>query len=388
MLLNGDGDVITAHRLLTQAIEDQTGSKGPDWISDAGLFEAISTLFIVCVFGGRAELWAPFHAALDRFASKLPTDLYLLSQTHADPARTAVAVLPQVDAAVASLRGETDHLRILTVSSTAHFTDRQDGCREAVGRVVREVRQGSAVTPLITALEQLSHDAWMMGRWDRAQELADECLELCLAHGYVLQTWTIRYRQALIAAARGAYDAADALTAEMTGWAAPRRIGQADLAAHHVGSVAALGRGDFEAAYRHAAAISPAGSPRLPCRLRPVGSARPGRGRRTYRSRRRGGGPRGGHASRWYRGDLAAARLDHGRGRCARSAARSGSRPVRGGTGHPGGRSMAVRPGQGSASLRGTATPGPVYGRGPGPSQCRVRYLPAAGRTALASARR
>ena len=259
MLLNGDGDVITAHRLLTQAIEDQPGSKGPDRTSDAGLFEAVSTLFIVCVFGGRAELWVPFHAALDRFAPNLPTDLYLLSQTHADPARTAVPVLPQVDAAIASLRGETDHLRILTISSTAAFTDRQAGCREALGRVVREVRQASAVTPLITALEHLSLDAWMMGRWDQAHELADECLELCLAHGYLLQTWTIRYRQALIAAARGAYDAAEALTAEMTGWAAPRRIGQADLAAHHVGSLAALGRGDFEAAYRHAAAISPAG---------------------------------------------------------------------------------------------------------------------------------
>lgn len=165
-------------------------------------------------------------------------------------------MLPQVDAAIASLRGETDHLRILTISSTAHFTDRQVGCREALWRVVREVRQSSAVTPLITALEHLSLDAWLTGRWDQAQELADECLELCLAHGYLLQTWTVRYRQALIAAARGAYDAAEA---EITGWAAPRRIGQADLAAHHVGSVAALGRGDFEAAYRHAAAISPAG---------------------------------------------------------------------------------------------------------------------------------
>ena len=259
MLLNGDGDVITAHRLLTQAIEDQAGSKDPDRTSDAGLFEAISTLFIVCVFGGQAGLWAPFHAAISRFAADLPPDLYLLSQAYADPAHTAVAVLPQIDAAIASLHGETDHLRILMISSTAHFTDRQAGCREALWRVVREVRQGSAVTPLITALEHLSFDAWMAGRWDQAQELADECLELCLAHGYLLQTWTIRYRQALIAAARGAYDVADALTAEMMGWAAPRRIGQAELAAHHVASLAALGRGDFEDAYRHAASISPAG---------------------------------------------------------------------------------------------------------------------------------
>jgi DNA-binding CsgD family transcriptional regulator len=253
MLLNGDGDVITAHRLLTQAIENQPEPGG------GGLFEAISTLFIVSVFAGRAGLWGPFHAAVSRFAAELPAELRLLDQAYADPARTAAAVLNEVDAAIESLRGEGDHLRILMISSTAHFTDRQPGCREALWRVVHEVRQSSAVTPLITALEHLSLDSWMSGQWDQAQELADECLELCRTHGYLLQTWTIRYRQALLAAARGAYDAAAELTAEMTEWAAPRRIGQAELAAHHVRSVAALGRGDFAGAYRHAAAISPAG---------------------------------------------------------------------------------------------------------------------------------
>ena len=256
MLLNGDGDVVTAHRLMTQAIE---GHSGPGPKRPVGIFEAISTLFILSAFAGQAEMWAPFHAAVRRFAADLPGELYLLDQAFADPARTAAAVLPQVEAAIASLHDETDHLRILMVSSTAHFTDRQPGCRAALWRVVREGRQSSAVTPLITALEHLSLDSWLTGQWDQAQDQADECLELCLAHGYVLQTWTIRYRQALLAAARGAYDAADTLTAIMTESAAPRRIGQAELAAHHVWSVAALGRGDFAAAYRHAAAISPPG---------------------------------------------------------------------------------------------------------------------------------
>ena len=256
MLLNGDGDVLTAHRLLTQAIEDQTE---PGQTGLFGLFGALSALFLVCRLGGRADLWVPFHATVSRFAAELPPELYLLSRTHADPAHTALAVLPQVDAAIASLHGETDHLRILTISSSGHFIDRQAGCREALWRVVRETRQASAVTPLITALEHLTGDNWMAGRWDQAQELADECLELCLTHGYLLLTWTLRYRQALIAVARGAYDTAETLTAEITGWAAPRRIGLAKVAAHHVGSVAALGRGDFEAAYLHAAAISPAG---------------------------------------------------------------------------------------------------------------------------------
>jgi DNA-binding CsgD family transcriptional regulator len=269
MLLNGDGDVLTAHRLLTQAIEDQTergqteqGQTEQGQTGSTGLFGlagALSALFLVCRLGGRANLWVPFHATVSRFAAELPAELYLLSQAHADPAHTALAVLPQVDAAIASLHGETDHVRILTISSTGHYIDRQAGCREALWRVVRETRQASAVTPLITALDHLSGDNWMTGRWDQAQELADECLELCLTHGYLLLSWSLRYRQALIAAARGAYDTAETLTAEITGWAAPRRIGLAKVAAHHVGSVAALGRGDFETAYQHAAAISPAG---------------------------------------------------------------------------------------------------------------------------------
>ena len=257
VLLNGDGDVITAHRLLTQAIEDQAR---PYRISgDTGVFEAVSGLFLMCRLGGRPELWMSFHAAISGFAPDVPKDLYLLGQTCADPVRTAACVLPLVDAAIAGLRSEADHLRILMISSTAHFTDRQPGCREALWRVVREGRRGSGVAPLITALDHLGLDAWLAGQWDQAQELADEGLELSLAHGYPLLTWSFRYRQALVAAARGAYDGAHTLTDEMLRWAAPRRIGLAGLAAHHVRSVAALGRGDFEDAYQHATAISPAG---------------------------------------------------------------------------------------------------------------------------------
>jgi DNA-binding CsgD family transcriptional regulator len=257
VLLNGDGDVITAHRLLTKAIEDQAG---PGMNGDFGLFGAVSALFVLCELSGQPPMWAPFHAAINRFAADLPAELCLLSQAYPDPAHVAAAVLGRVDDAIASLGGETDHMRILTISRSSQFNDRQAGCREALWRIVREVRQGgSAVASLITALEHLSFDSWMTGRWDQAFELAHQCLELCLTHGYLPLTWTVRYRQALVAAARGAYDAADALTVEMTEWAAPRRIGQADLAAHHVRAVAALGRGDFAEAYQHAAAISPAG---------------------------------------------------------------------------------------------------------------------------------
>ena len=224
VLLNGDGDIITAHRLLTQAIEDQAR---PDRISDTGVFEAVSGLFLMCRLGGRPELWTSFHAAMSGFAPDVPKDLYLLGQTCADPVRTAARRSPP---------GRRRHRRPAQRDGpSAHPDDQLNrplhrpaaSCREALWRVVREGRRGSGVAPLITALDHLGLDAWLAGQWDQAQELADEGLELSLAHGYPLLTWSFRYRQALIAAARGAYDGAHTLTDEMLRWAAPRRIGLA-----------------------------------------------------------------------------------------------------------------------------------------------------------------
>ena len=67
--------------------------------------------------GGRPEFWPPFQAAMSKFALDLPMELRLASQVHADPARTSAAMLAQIDDAVASLAGETDQVRILTISS-------------------------------------------------------------------------------------------------------------------------------------------------------------------------------------------------------------------------------------------------------------------------------
>jgi DNA-binding CsgD family transcriptional regulator len=68
-----------------------------------------------------------------------------------------------------------------------------------------------------------------------------------------------RAHLALIAAARGDDEQVRELTAEMLRWAMPRGVNAARLAVHRASSLAALGRGDFEEAYREAAAISPPG---------------------------------------------------------------------------------------------------------------------------------
>jgi DNA-binding CsgD family transcriptional regulator len=255
-LLNGDGDVDTAHRLLVGAIEMQPGPYDAD---DTILIEALYTLLLVCFFGGRAELWAPFETALGQVRPHVPELLAVLSKTFPDPARTALPALGQLDAAIASLRQEADPVRIVRVGIAAAYVDRLAGCREALWRVVRHGRGGGAVTSAIDALFLLGNDGFLAGQWDEVAQVCDEGLGLCDVHGYRLLAWPGLFLQALLAAARGDDDQTQALTDQMTRWASPRRIGSVQSYAAHAKALAALGRGDFETAYQQATAVSPAG---------------------------------------------------------------------------------------------------------------------------------
>ena len=87
-LLNGDGDVDTAHRLLAGAIETRgSQAQAPPGTGDAAFLEALHTLLLVCSFGGRPELWEPSYAALP---PQPPDVLYLWMHTFADPAHAAL----------------------------------------------------------------------------------------------------------------------------------------------------------------------------------------------------------------------------------------------------------------------------------------------------------
>ena len=257
VLINGEGDFDTAHRLLAGAIGNAVGRAE---VSDDVLGEALYTLMTLCVFGGRAELWAPFSGALARLTRDVHADLYLIYKIIADPARTAAAALEPLDAAIESLADDADPTRIVRIAGAAGVLDRLAGCREALWRVVRDGREGGAVASGINALMMLGRDGFRTGQWDQAQQFADEGVELCEAYGYRLLTWVGCHVKALLAAGRGDYDTTRALADEMIQWAAPRRARAVQAYAWEARGLAALGRGDFEDAYQQAAAISPAGT--------------------------------------------------------------------------------------------------------------------------------
>jgi DNA-binding CsgD family transcriptional regulator len=257
VLLNADGDVDTAHRLLVDAIESRVASNKP---GDTELTDALHTLLQVCYAGGREELWEPFERAIARLAPDIPAALYLGSKTLADPVRTPAAVLEQLSTEIDGLGQELDPTRIVRLAIASNFVDRVPGCRQALWRVVRAGREEGAIASGLFAMILLGIDDYWSGQWDEAQRLLDEADELCDVHGYRLLSITARAMQGLLAAARGDDDATRALCDEMLQWATPRRLGAVQCFAWQVQALAAIGRGDFEEAYRHASKISPAGT--------------------------------------------------------------------------------------------------------------------------------
>ena len=258
-LLHGDGDVDTAHRLLTTALRERPT---PPHDHDGGQVrvEALHTLTMICFAGGRAELWPPLHSALDDPTPPAPDELTLPARTLSDPARHTPETLALADTAVTGLGHEVSPARIVRTAMAVAPLDRLPGCREALRRVVRHGREGGAVTSAIEALFLLARDAFDTGRWDEARQLSDEGLELCRIHGYDLLSWSGRLTSALLAAARGDFEVAADTARDMDAWAAPRRAGIVNSYASHVRSLTALGRGEFDTAFREASAVSPAGT--------------------------------------------------------------------------------------------------------------------------------
>jgi DNA-binding CsgD family transcriptional regulator len=253
ILLSGDADVDTAHRLLVGAIEMQAE---PYDHADDGMVEALYTLAFVCHGGQRADLWNPFYRALTRLSPPVPDRLALTVSTIADPARTALPALGRLDSAIAALDREADPVRVIRTAMASVYVDRLAGCRQALRRMLRDGRDNGAVTLQIQALIFLSRDSFMAGEWDELQEQADEGRRLSEEHSYRLMSTDFIYRQALVAAVRGDEATTRTLTDEMTRWSAPRRIEFHLSCAAHAKALAALGRGDFEDAYRQASAVS------------------------------------------------------------------------------------------------------------------------------------
>ncbi|WP_019071670.1 ATP-binding protein [Streptomyces hokutonensis] len=256
ILLSGEGDLDTAHRLLVGAIDMQ---HQPYDAADPTMIDALYTLAWLCQSSQRTEFWKPLHRALGLLKPEIPDQLALTVNTMADPARTGSAALGKLDEAIASLDREADPVRVIRIAMTSLYVDRLPACRTALRRVLRDGRDNSSLTVEIQGLVYLGRDHFAAGEWDELEAQAAQGRDLGEANSYQLLSTEFLYQRALVAAARGDEAATRALTDEMTLWATPRGVGSYLSCASHARALAALGRGRFEDAYRHACAISRAG---------------------------------------------------------------------------------------------------------------------------------
>ncbi|MGW0993260.1 AAA family ATPase [Streptomyces sp. NPDC002523] len=255
-LLNSYGDIDTTHRLLSGAIALQPE---PYDLTDPTLFEALSTLFMVCIHGGRRELWSGFDAALSKCTS-VPDTLRLLRATFADPARARPADWARLDAAVQTLHGTSDPVRIVRIATAGAYADRLGAMEEPLRLTARGGLSGQNIFPAIQASFLWSSHAWLTGQWPELRQVAQQGLRWCEELDYPLRSWTGKFVLACVSAASGDYRAARGFADQMDQWAGSRRGHAVGCYAAHARTLIALSQGDFEAAYRHACRITPAGT--------------------------------------------------------------------------------------------------------------------------------
>ncbi|MGY1664191.1 AAA family ATPase [Geodermatophilus sp. SYSU D00705] len=254
-LLNGEGDVESAHLILVRAVEHAVDHGSP---ADA-VEDALYSLVMVCHLGGRDELWRPLERALAALGRDVPPVLSVSSSLFADPIRATATVLERLDELIASVDAALDPTFVVRVGMAASYADRLGNCRRALGRVVRDGRQGGAAAAAVKALVLLCHEALDAGRWDEAVRTAEEGIAWGDELGYGLITRFGVYCSALVAAARGDDETVRVLSDDLLAWSLPRGIHLFEDFAHHVRGLAALGRGDFEEAYRQLTAVGPVG---------------------------------------------------------------------------------------------------------------------------------
>ncbi|RDI60377.1 helix-turn-helix transcriptional regulator [Nocardia pseudobrasiliensis] len=252
LMTNRGGDIDTIHRLLVGAIK---GVRDPSDPRDRTLIEALYVLQAACAFGSRPGLAEEYFTALEHLDPEPPEFLVLLGSSFVEPARRAASTLTQLEAAIAGIREQTDHAYVVRIGIASIYTDRVVGCRAALEHVLTHGRAGGAITSAIEAFVVLGYDCLMTGEWDLAQRMTTEGLELAARDGYTILSGLLHFQQAYIAAARGEYNTAKALSDNIVRWAAPNRIGLLTHYAAHTRALAELGRGDYEAAYHHALTV-------------------------------------------------------------------------------------------------------------------------------------
>jgi DNA-binding CsgD family transcriptional regulator len=250
LTVSGDGDVRAAFRILRDAIDAVEPS---EVLGSPGLLAVLEISAHLCQLLGIAEYADEFDRLLDHLGPAAPERFGLWVAAVLDPARTVLDAIDRIDAALATIDDVAD-ADVVGLGGTAIYTDRLARARKALERLVAYV--GDVDLPYVQGARILLWLAdFFAGNWDDAEATAQAAPPL----GDLREPY-LAYLSGWMAAARGD-DAGVAGSVDMLLASADAHDARLwRLYARHVLTVSAAGRADFDAAYRHASAISPAGA--------------------------------------------------------------------------------------------------------------------------------
>ncbi|WP_405976111.1 AAA family ATPase [Streptomyces sp. NBC_00988] len=258
LLTHDEGDIDAAHRLLARALDDNAATTTDDEWDHSGILYA---LLLVSVHTHRPEPWRLLKTALDRFEPTEMTAIRLCYEAYVHPTTASDALRKGLADAFAALPADAAPWELIPLACAAVAMDALSDHRYLVSRMIERERDGGAIAMAVPALMLLCSDSYAHGRWDEAEGLAQEGLELAAAHGYRFWERQIRALLATGAAARGDGDLARTRSEETTTWAAPRGIEVTEAYAHSARHLAAMGQGDYEEAHVQVGRIDPSGAP-------------------------------------------------------------------------------------------------------------------------------
>ena len=266
LMVAQDAHLTDIRRLLVQALDNDGPARpsppagAPTVDEEPAVQAAFQLLFFLCLLEGRQASWTAYRRLVDRRRPWRDPTLALLDRVLPDLTRVTASTVKELDAAVAELAPAADPGVVIRVGIGAFHVDRLAECRAALSRLADEARHGRSVSSGAQAMLRLSLDDCLTGQVARAAQLAEEGLHISGTIGHHEHAWPFELCLALVAAMRGKQEQVEALTGRMFDWAMARGALLVEQHCAHVRALAALGVGDFEAAYEHAVSISPPGT--------------------------------------------------------------------------------------------------------------------------------
>jgi DNA-binding CsgD family transcriptional regulator len=253
-MLVGDGDVRAAFRLLRDAI---AAVDPHDAAESPALLAALDIAGYICQLLARTEYSDEYRRLLDHLGPAASDRFGLWAGAVLDPARTVLDTMDQIDAAIEMI-DDADDADVVRLAGMAIYTDRLARVRNALNRVAAYTG-GVGVAYASGARVLLWLADFLAGDWESANETARAARRVNTDQGTMLWDPYFEYLNGLMAASTGDELGVKRSVDVLLETTSANDVRLWQLLARQVLTQSAAGRGDFDAVYRHACAISPAG---------------------------------------------------------------------------------------------------------------------------------